>query len=51
MTFDQVKIGALFIYNGVVWAKDSPRTALHMPSLKSTKFKLDQIVETAKNPV
>ena len=47
-TFDQVAIGRPFIHNGVVYMKDSPKTALHMPSLKSIKINPNQQVETIK---
>jgi len=48
MTFENVRIGQLFIFAGVVFAKDSKSTAYNMQAGRSQKFKTDQQVETVK---
>jgi len=47
MTFEQVKIGQLFIWAGVVFAKDSKVSGYNMVSGRSQKFKPNNLVETA----
>jgi hypothetical protein len=45
-TFEAVKIGQLFIWAGIVFAKDSKTTGYNMQVGRSQDFKANNTVET-----